>query len=131
MKKQERRRLAAEEKREHCVSVRMNEAELARLDAERGRFHRGEWLRRTWSLTQPKPPVPEVNRQAWAELARLAGNLNQAMKAFHEGRLRGVDPSVLEELFAQVHGLRRALIGAEGQVVQAPQSEEVEDEGEC
>lgn len=129
MKKQERRRLAAEEKREHCVSVRMNEAELARLDAERGRFHRGEWLRRTWSLTQPKPPVPEVNRQAWAELARLAGNLNQAMKAFHEGRLRGVDPAVLEELFAQVHGLRRALIGAVDQVVQAP--EEAGDEGEC
>ena len=129
MKKQERRRLAADEKREHCVSVRMNEAELARLDAERGRFHRGEWLRRTWSLTQPKPPVPEVNRQAWAELARLAGNLNQAMKAFHEGRLRGVDPAVLEELFAQVHGLRRALIGAVDQVVQAP--EEAGDEGEC
>ena len=128
MKKQERRRLAAEEKREHCVSVRMNEAELARLDAERGRFHRGEWLRRTWSLTQPKPPVPEVNRQAWAELARLAGNLNQAMKAFHEGRLRGVDPAVLEELFAQVHGLRRALIGAEDQVVPAPEG--AEDEGE-
>ena len=128
MKKQERRRLAADEKREHCVSVRMNEAELARLDAERGRFHRGEWLRRTWSLTQPKPPVPEVNRQAWAELARLAGNLNQAMKAFHEGRLRGVDPAVLEELFHQVAGLRLALIGAGDHVVPAP--EEAGDEGE-
>lgn len=129
MKKQERRRLAADEKREHCVSVRMNEAELARLDAERGRFHRGEWLRRTWSLTQPKPPVPELNRQAWADLARVAGNLNQAIRAFHEGRLRGVDPVVLEELFAQVHGLRRALIGAEDHVV--PALEEATDEGEC
>lgn len=129
MKKQERRRLAAEDRRGHCVSVRMNDQELARLDAERGRFPRGEWLRRAWGQTQPKPPVPEVNRLAWADLARTAGNLNQAMKAFHEGRLRGVDPVVLEELFAQVHGLRRALIGAEDHVV--PALEEATDEGEC
>ncbi|CCP05149.1 plasmid mobilization relaxosome protein MobC [Erwinia amylovora] len=65
--------------REHCVSVRLNKAELTQLDSKRGGYRRGEWLRMA-ALHQLAPVLPEVNKEAWAELARSAANLNQITK---------------------------------------------------
>ena len=107
MKKQERRRLTAEEKRGHCVSVRLNDAELARLDADRGHYHRGEWLRRAWSRALPPAPPPELNREAWASLARAAANLNQIARALNVGGHPGV-----REIVDEIRAFRAALIGA-------------------
>ena len=76
--------LHAEDKRVNCVSVRLNNRELAMLDGKRGKFQRGEWLRIA-ALDQLPPTVPELNVRAWSELARLAANLNQAQASINRG----------------------------------------------
>jgi hypothetical protein len=74
---------------------------------------RGEWLR-TRALKRRLPrAIPEINREAWASLARVSGNLNQYMRAVNEGRADR--PAVdLAELREKVDALRRGLIGFDG-----------------
>lgn len=96
-KKTEPRRLRDDEKRDHCVSVRVNESELSRLDAERGAYKRGEWVRRSWLKTTPRQAAPEVNRQAWSELARVCSNLNQI--AYHANSSCSLSEKDKEKLF--------------------------------
>lgn len=72
-------KLPSEDVREHCVSVRLNKAELTQLDSKRGGYRRGEWLRMA-ALHQLAPVYPEINKEAWRELARSAANLNQITK---------------------------------------------------
>lgn len=99
--------LDAADKRRHSVSVRLNDAELARLDALREPVHmqRGEYLRAA-ALHRLPPSIPAVNRQAWAELARTAANLNQLAH-----RLNAGETLALAEVRAAVDELRRRLIG--------------------
>lgn len=106
----------ASEQRRHPVSCRLTDAELARLDARRGQVSRGEWMRLA-ALGKPPRIVPEVNKVAWADLARAAGNLNQITRAINEGRLPVKDvPSVgkvVMDVRAQLDAVRRHLIGLE------------------
>jgi len=102
--------LPASEKRGHCVSVRLNVSELAQLDAVRGRSQRGEWLRMA-ALDQLPPTVPEANVRAWVELARLAGNLNQAQVVINRGDAGTHQVELLEDLKQAVSALRRELVG--------------------
>ncbi len=102
--------LSAAEKRGHCVSVRLNRGELAQLDAVRGRFQRGQWLRMA-ALGELPPMVPAVNAQAWADLARLAANLNQAQLAINRGEGAAHQLELLEDLRQAVMALRRELVG--------------------
>lgn len=74
----------ASEQRRHPVSCRLTDAELTQLDARRGKVSRGEWLRLA-ALGKPPRMVPEVNKVAWSDLARAAGNLNQITRAINEG----------------------------------------------
>jgi len=63
--------------RNYCISVRMDSNETKRLDNARQNMKRGTYLR-TIFLEQELPiPIPEINRQAYSELARSAANLNQ------------------------------------------------------
>lgn len=65
--------------RTHCVSVRLNDNELQKLDNQRGRMARGEYLRCA-ALDELPPTIPALNQQAWVELSKAAGNLNQIAK---------------------------------------------------
>jgi len=67
------------------------------------------YLRGTALQAQP-PKIPEINRKAWAELARLAANLNQHQHAINEGRALPGEVD-LTEIRAAVDGLRRELLG--------------------
>ena len=102
--------LSAADKRGHCVSVRLNRGELAQLDGVRGRFQRGQWLRMA-ALDQLPPVVPALNVEAWTDLARLAGNLNQAQLAINRGDGDMHQLELLEDLRKAVVALRRELIG--------------------
>lgn len=102
--------LPAADKRGHCVSVRLNGRELAQLDVQRGRFQRGEWVRMA-ALDQLPPTVPEANVQAWAELARLAANLNQAQTSINRGDTDSHQVELLQDLREAVATLRRELVG--------------------
>ncbi len=99
--------LSAEERRGHCVSVRVNAGELATLDARRGVYQRGEWLRMA-ALDKLPPVIPAINTEAWSELARAAANLNQIAKALNASEK--VDRGGLRDQLAQ---FRAALIGAQ------------------
>lgn len=97
-----------ESKRTHCVSVRMNASELAALDARRGEFARGEYMRFAFFSSFP-PSIPELNREAWVELSRAASNLNQLAKHVNEGG--DLDTSLL---LSRLADFRSSLIGAGG-----------------
>lgn len=78
-------------KRTHTVSVRMNEAELAHLDALRAprKLQRGAYMRSAFAQSLP-PAVPELNREAWLDLSKSAANLNQIAKHLNQGKPVGV-----------------------------------------
>lgn len=109
--------LALDQQRRHAVSCRLTDAELATLDQRRGHVSRGEWLRLA-ALAAPPRIVPEVNKIAWSDLARAAGNLNQMTRALNEGRWPMANApdalAMLMELRAQLDAVRAQLIGLEG-----------------
>lgn len=93
-------------KRSHCVSTRLNDEELQRLDSQRGAFQRGEWMRMA-ALDKLPPSIPEINRQAYAELAHSGANLNQLLR-----RVNGGHALEIEELIAILSDYRLSLLGA-------------------
>jgi hypothetical protein len=97
------------ERRVHSVNARLSAAELAALDERRAavRMQRGAYLRAAALLRLP-PSVPAINREAWASLARAAGNLNQIAR-----HLAGGDAVELEAIRAALADFRRGLIGAD------------------
>jgi hypothetical protein len=63
--------------RNHCVSVYLDPTEIERLDNARQKMRRGTYLRSLFLGHELPVPIPEINRQAYTELARSASNLNQ------------------------------------------------------
>ena len=110
--------LAAADKRGHTVSVRLNAAELAWLDSQRSavQMQRGEYLRAA-ALNRLPPTIPELNREAWASLARTSANLNQIAHRLNSG-----DALPLAEVSVALNEFRCDLIGVKIDV------EDAEDE---
>lgn len=109
-----RPKVAPEKVRHLTIGVRLNAAELDAIQrkADSMGLPPTAWMRlAALSRTPPRPPVPMLNRQAYAELARLAGNLNQLTRAAHEGRLTA-PPMTLHNLHNAVQALRLELLGA-------------------
>jgi hypothetical protein len=104
--------LPANDRRTHCVSVRLNPAELAQLDAKRGRLARGEWLRAAALHHLPPAPPGPVAVAQWQQLARVGANLNQLAAAINSARLSGAALPDLDAIRAVLVDLRNGLIGA-------------------
>lgn len=124
--------LDAADRRLHTVSVRLTAAELACLDARRDavQMQRGEYLRAA-ALHRLPPTIPEVNREAWAALARTAANLNQIARHLNEGLRDGERL----ELSAQLATCLRVLLLVRGDLIGANTTQrtrkmDAEDEGE-
>jgi len=101
-----RKPLAPADRREHPLFVRVNLAELAKLDQLRGTRTRGDALR-SLALGQAAPvQVPEINVRVRAELARASSNLNQIA-----ARLGAKRPVELDEIAKTLAQFRAALIG--------------------
>ena len=97
--------MADGEKRNKCVSVRLNESEIELVDFARGRLQRGEFLRVAAIDELPKV-IPEINREAYSELSKLASNLNQVAKALNSNEsIESIECSAL------LKKLRNLLIG--------------------
>lgn len=106
-------RLPSEDVREHCVSVRLNKSELTQLDSKRGGYRRGEWLRMA-ALHQLAPVLPEINKEAWAELARSASNLNQITKHLNtKAPDSGISRTEMFTLKRSLDAFRDALFAAQ------------------
>lgn len=69
-------RKALKDPRTHCISVRLNDEELAILNTKRGNMKQGEWLRCA-ALDKLPPVIPEPNIKKWQELGKAASNINQ------------------------------------------------------
>jgi len=103
--------------RDVTIGVRVAPAEFAALTAkaEQMGVTPAHWLREAaLSRRLPSPPVPPINREQYAELARLSGNLNQLAKLANSGQSVTVDSTLLQRLAGEVGRLRLALLGAGG-----------------
>lgn len=95
------------------VRVSPSEYALLRLKSESMAMTPAQWLREA-ALTRrlPSPPVAAINREQYAELGRLAGNLNQLTRLANEGRPVTIADALIQRLTQEVRSLRLALIGA-------------------
>lgn len=103
--------------RDVTIGVRVSPSEYVALKAkaEAMSVTPAQWLRQAaLSRRLPSPPVPAINREEYANLARLAANLNQLAKAGNEGRNVVVNDGLMERLTAEVNRLRLGLLGMGG-----------------
>jgi hypothetical protein len=103
--------------RSATIGVRVSASEYARLRAKAAQMQitPAQWLREA-ALTRrlPSPPVAAINREQYAELARLAANLNQLARLANEGTRVRVPDALLAKTTLEVKRLRLALLGIGG-----------------
>ncbi|ECE0404097.1 hypothetical protein YJ57_23765 [Salmonella enterica subsp. enterica] len=99
--------------RTHCVSVRLNNSELIKLNKMRGSYAKGEWLRMS-SLQKFPPVLPAINIKAWRALTDISQKLNRI--AIHIDGKSKDSQLTHTELFAvkrQLEELRQHLLNAD------------------
>lgn len=105
-------------RRNETIGVRVSATEYAALRTKAAMMHMppAQWLREA-ALTRnlPPPPVASINREQYAELARLSANLNQLARLANEGDRVTVDDGLLKRVASETRRMRLALIGVEGQ----------------
>lgn len=102
--------------RRATIGVRVSAPEYAALRERAAQMGMtpAQWLREAaLSRRLPSLPVPVANREQYAELARLAANLNQLAHAANSGEPVQVNDELLTAVADQVKHLRLVLIGAE------------------
>lgn len=103
--------------REVTIGVRVTRAELATITDKAAQMSilPAHWLREAaLSRRLPSPPVPAINREQYAELARLSANLNQLAKLANSGKPVAVADELLQRVAGEVGRLRLALLGVGG-----------------
>ena len=110
-----RPRSLAADLRTATIGVRVSAAEYELLRAKAGvmAMTPAQWLREA-ALTRrlPAPPVAAINREQYAELGRLAANLNQLTRLANVGQRVTVATELLGRLSSEVSRLRLGLLGA-------------------
>jgi hypothetical protein len=103
----------AERRAKALPSVRVRPDELARIQAHAALLGISitELIRRAVLKRRLPSPIPPLNREAWRKLGPLAGNLNQYVKAIHQGQAAGAPLELLEHLRPQLAALRQELLG--------------------
>ena len=91
--------------RDKCISVRLNKEELDMLNSRRGALKQGEFLRMA-AIDQLPKIVPQLNKEAWVELSRVASNLNQIAHKLNMNEC--VDAGEIRQVFAD---FRQKIIG--------------------
>lgn len=114
--------MGVQEKREIKLTIRLTSGEHEKLRdlAHAARLQLAEFVRSAAlgrEITAAPPSVPELNREAYAELARLASNLNQISHNLHLGlHSQGRDAELfdlLTRISMSTRALRASLIGEE------------------
>jgi hypothetical protein len=109
---------AAADLRSRTIGVRVSESEYRALRslADDAGMAPAQWLRAAALARRlPTPPVRPINREQYAELARLAGNINQLAHLVNAGRVNtfsGADAELLSDLDKTLSEIRLTLIGA-------------------
>ena len=103
--------------RDVTIGVRVSPSEYIALKSKSDTMSvtPAQWMRQAaLSRRLPAPPVPAINREEYANLARLSANLNQLAKAANEGREVKVSDDLMGHLTSEVKRLRLALLGMGG-----------------
>lgn len=104
----------AERRAAASLNVRFNETEWKKVEAKAraARLTPTQWARYAAMERNPPAPVviPELNKSAWRELARLAATLNGAMWRFRPGAAESLR-ALFETVRRELAGVRRQLIG--------------------
>lgn len=102
--------MPVKDKREHRLNVFFSDAEYADLLSRvKKKSQLSSYVRRQaiGGKTQLSVVVPEINVQAYSELARVAGNLNQISR-----KLNSSDIIDLSLLLSELESFRKALVGS-------------------
>lgn len=102
-----RPRLSDAELRKTTIASRHTDAEIARIDASRGRITRGEYVHVYVHNGPPPLPTSEINLDALKILSRVAGNLATLASA-----MRGGEYVAIEQCRNAVTELRNACVSA-------------------
>ncbi|ENQ0566872.1 hypothetical protein ACENGB_000535 [Escherichia coli] len=105
--------LIPETLRTHCVSVRLNNAELSKLNTLRGDYAKGEWLRMA-SLQKLPTVVPPVNIGTWKTLGEINQKLNRiALHIYSKSKDSQLTHTELFAVRRLIKELRQHLINAD------------------
>ena len=96
-----------------CVPVyfRFTPSEMALINKRAGNvgLTRAEFCRAA-CLYRPVRSVPQINKEAYSQLANVANNLNQLTKLAHETQNSSVAVEAIEQVLESVRVLRAELI---------------------
>lgn len=98
------------ELRKHQLNCRLTDHELETVDACRGGLSRAAWLR-TAALSRPPQVIPQINREAWAHLGKVAGGLTFLVEAIKNGAILPVNNQIFSELQRAIADVRQHLLG--------------------
>jgi len=101
--------------RSQTIGVRVNASEWDQLQVKASSMGMSpaQWLRHAaLARMLPRRPAPELNRRAYADLARVGSNVNQLAKASNEGRIPEQSGELLRELLELLREIRLQLLGA-------------------
>jgi len=101
------------------VSTKVSLADLSALEekASQAGLTMSSYVRQAAvaGQVQPRTVIPEINRQDWGELGRLANNINQiAIRVNQGGTIGASDYAVLAEICRHLGQIRAAILGLEG-----------------
>ena len=100
------------------MAIRLTPSERARVEmkAAEARLPPATFVRQAALNKVVSPPVqiPEVNREAYLELAKMGGNLNQIAHHLNSGVATGVDEAFVRRLADVVKSLALRVIELEG-----------------
>lgn len=101
--------------RSQTIGVRVNASEWDQLQIKASSMGMSpaQWLRHAaLARMLPRRPAPELNRRAYADLARVGSNVNQFAKASNEDRIPEQPGELLRELLELLKEIRLQLLGA-------------------
>ena len=110
------RPLLAQDKIRQRLDLRLTPAERAAAQekADQARMPLAVYCRAAVLGHKVKALAP-MRAEAYAELARVAANLNQLAKAANQGRTADVSGDLIIALYEQVQALRRELLTGESE----------------
>jgi len=106
-----------EDNKTRTLGVRFTETEAALVSqkAKAAGLRPSTFIRQAALGRRISPPAPEINREAWAALGKLAGNLNQILHHLNSGFATGLDSNLIFKLRREVQTLRADLLGGKNE----------------
>ena len=107
-------KLPAEHAKSRRVTIRFRVGEYSQIESEARTLVTppADYIRlKALNLPLPPAPLPEIRRELCMELGRVGNNLNQLLKAIHEGRVVSVRAQEIEPVVAMLKKIKAEVAG--------------------